>query len=176
MAISLFVWDCFVTNVPRNDPIEAYVNYNMLPLIIYLRMIAEREGTDVTCEFYQTNFHSPERNWRTSKNPIYDGFLLLFVLRFAVGKRKLMDLGIKNKIVLFIFIASILLPCTLAFGQQVTLPSVNLGGTSFLDGIAGPGLMFSKKSLFLYINAFYETGVENRPEGKKISIRFSKIF
>jgi hypothetical protein len=98
------------------------------------------------------------------------------MLRFAVEKPKLMDLGIKSQIVLFIFIASVLLPRTLLFGQQVTLPSVNLGGTSFLDGIAGLGLMFSKKSIFLYINTFYETGVENRPEGKKISIRFSKIF
>jgi len=40
----------------------------------------------------------------------------------------------------------------------------------------GPGLMFSKKSLFLYLNAFYETGAENRPEGKKILFRFSKVF
>jgi hypothetical protein len=36
--------------------------------------------------------------------------------------------------------------------------------------------MFSKKSFFIYLNAFYETGAENRPEGKKISLRFSKVF
>ena len=40
----------------------------------------------------------------------------------------------------------------------------------------GPGLMYSKKSFFLYLNAYYETGVENRPEGKKIALRFSKVF
>jgi hypothetical protein len=40
----------------------------------------------------------------------------------------------------------------------------------------GPGLMFSKKGFFLYLNAFYETGVENRPEGMKISLRLSKVF
>jgi hypothetical protein len=40
----------------------------------------------------------------------------------------------------------------------------------------GPGLMFSKKRFFLYLNAFYETGAENRPEGMKISLRFSKAF
>jgi hypothetical protein len=40
----------------------------------------------------------------------------------------------------------------------------------------GPGLMFSKKRFFLYLNAFYETGAENRPEGIKISLRFSKVF
>lgn len=40
----------------------------------------------------------------------------------------------------------------------------------------GPGLMFSKKRFFLYLNTFYETGAENRPEGMKISLRFSKVF
>ncbi len=40
----------------------------------------------------------------------------------------------------------------------------------------GPGLMYSKKGFFLYLNAYYETGVENRPEGKKITLRFSKVF
>ncbi len=40
----------------------------------------------------------------------------------------------------------------------------------------GPGLMFSSKGFFLYLNAFYETGVENRPEGKKVALRFSKVF
>ncbi len=40
----------------------------------------------------------------------------------------------------------------------------------------GPGFMFSKKGFFIYLNAFYETGAENRSEGKKISLRFSKVF
>jgi len=40
----------------------------------------------------------------------------------------------------------------------------------------GPGMMFSKKSFFLYLNAFYETRAENRPEGMKISLRCSKVF
>jgi hypothetical protein len=40
----------------------------------------------------------------------------------------------------------------------------------------GPGLMFSKKGFFFYLNAFYETGAENRPEGMKISLRLSKVF
>lgn len=40
----------------------------------------------------------------------------------------------------------------------------------------GPGMMFSKKGFFLYLNAFYETRAENRPEGMKISLRCSKVF
>ena len=40
----------------------------------------------------------------------------------------------------------------------------------------GPGLMFSKKGFFFYLNAFYETRAENRPEGMKISLRCSKVF
>lgn len=40
----------------------------------------------------------------------------------------------------------------------------------------GPGLMYSRKGFFLYLTAYYETGVENRPEGKKIALRFSKVF
>ena len=40
----------------------------------------------------------------------------------------------------------------------------------------GPGLMYSRKDFFLYLTAYYETGVENRPEGKKIALRFSKVF
>jgi hypothetical protein len=40
----------------------------------------------------------------------------------------------------------------------------------------GPGMMFSKKSFFLYLNAFYEMKAENRPEGMKFSLRCSKVF
>ena len=40
----------------------------------------------------------------------------------------------------------------------------------------GPGLMYSKKGFFAYLTAYYETGVRNRPEGKKITFRFSKVF
>jgi hypothetical protein len=40
----------------------------------------------------------------------------------------------------------------------------------------GPGLMYSKKGFFLYLNTYYETGVRNRAEGKKIALRFSKVF
>ena len=40
----------------------------------------------------------------------------------------------------------------------------------------GPGLMFSRKSLFFYLTASYETGAENRPEGKKMTCRLSKVF
>lgn len=40
----------------------------------------------------------------------------------------------------------------------------------------GPGLMFSKKGFFVYLNGFYEMGAENRPEGMKISLRLSKVF
>lgn len=40
----------------------------------------------------------------------------------------------------------------------------------------GPGLMFSKKGFFFYLNAFYETRAENRPEGMKFSLRLSKVF
>ncbi len=40
----------------------------------------------------------------------------------------------------------------------------------------GPGLMFKEKSFVLYLNTFFETGVENRAEGFKVSLRVKKIF
>ncbi|MGZ3567929.1 MAG: transporter [Thermodesulfobacteriota bacterium] len=107
-----------------------------------------------------------------------------------------------KRFALLAIIAFILIPC-LVFGQEVSLPPVNLGQSNFLDGIAGyylnqitpdkvdghtrphskeevfavgPGLMYSRKGFFPYLNAYYETRVENRPEGKKIAFRFSKVF
>jgi hypothetical protein len=40
----------------------------------------------------------------------------------------------------------------------------------------GPGIMLSGNGLSLYINSYFETGAENRPEGTKVVFRLSKVF
>ena len=40
----------------------------------------------------------------------------------------------------------------------------------------GPGLKYKFDTLLLYLNSYYETGAENRPEGVKFVFRISKIF
>ena len=40
----------------------------------------------------------------------------------------------------------------------------------------GPGLVFTTDKLWLYLNSYFETGAENRPEGIKITLRISKAF
>ncbi len=40
----------------------------------------------------------------------------------------------------------------------------------------GPGLYFRDKSIFLYLNTFFESAVENRAEGMKVNLRFKKVF
>jgi hypothetical protein len=43
-------------------------------------------------------------------------------------------------------------------------------------GAIGPGLLVSGKGLSLYLNAFFEVGAENRPQGTKLVWRLSKAF
>ena len=43
-------------------------------------------------------------------------------------------------------------------------------------GAIGPGLVVSGKGFFLYFNAFFEVGAENRPQGTKLVLRLSKVF
>jgi len=40
----------------------------------------------------------------------------------------------------------------------------------------GPGVQYSNNGISLYLNSYFETGVENRPEGTKVVFRISKTF
>lgn len=40
----------------------------------------------------------------------------------------------------------------------------------------GPGIKWSANGLSLYLNSYFETGAENRPEGTKVVFRLSKVF
>lgn len=40
----------------------------------------------------------------------------------------------------------------------------------------GPGMKLSGKVVSLYLNSYFETGAENRPEGTKVVFRLSKVF
>lgn len=40
----------------------------------------------------------------------------------------------------------------------------------------GPGVKWSDNGLSLYLNSYFETGAENRPEGTKVVFRLSKVF
>lgn len=40
----------------------------------------------------------------------------------------------------------------------------------------GPGIKWSDNGLSLYLNSYFETGAENRPEGTKVVFRLSKVF
>jgi hypothetical protein len=40
----------------------------------------------------------------------------------------------------------------------------------------GPGIMLSGNGVSLYLNSYFETGAENRPEGTKVVFRLSKVF
>lgn len=40
----------------------------------------------------------------------------------------------------------------------------------------GPGIKWSGNGLSLYLNSYFETGAENRPEGTKVVFRLSKVF
>jgi len=43
-------------------------------------------------------------------------------------------------------------------------------------GAIGPGLLASGKRICVYLNAFFEVGAENRPQGTKLVFRLSKTF
>lgn len=40
----------------------------------------------------------------------------------------------------------------------------------------GPGIQLSGNGVSLYLNSYFETGAENRPEGTKVVFRLSKVF
>jgi hypothetical protein len=63
--------------------------------------------------------------------------------------------------------------------QQFTDDKVN--GHSLADSEervfgVGPGLVFNTDKLWIYLNSYFETGAENRPEGIKITLRISRAF
>lgn len=63
--------------------------------------------------------------------------------------------------------------------KQITNARIN--GHSVPDsqeqvGAIGPGLLVSGKGVSLYLNAFFEVGAENRPQGTKVVLRVSKAF
>jgi hypothetical protein len=63
--------------------------------------------------------------------------------------------------------------------QQLTDDKMN--GNSLPDskervfGI-GPGLVYSKDKWWIYLNSYFEIGAENRPEGMKVVLRYSRAF
>jgi hypothetical protein len=63
--------------------------------------------------------------------------------------------------------------------QQLTDDKID--GSSIADskervfGI-GPGLVFSGEKWWIYLNGYFETGVENRPDGTEIVLRYSRVF
>jgi hypothetical protein len=65
-------------------------------------------------------------------------------------------------------VALILMPALL-FGQQVTLPPVNLGGTSFLDGVAGPGLMLQERIQYYHANKFMDSKGDKLPGDNSVT-------
>ena len=40
----------------------------------------------------------------------------------------------------------------------------------------GPGLLVGNDKLFIYLNAYFEVGVQNRPQGTRVVLRLSKAF
>jgi len=69
--------------------------------------------------------------------------------------------------VIFTFFALILMPAFL-YAQKVTLPPVNLGGTSFLDGVAGPGLMFQDRIQYYHANKFMNSKGDQLPGNNSV--------
>jgi hypothetical protein len=63
--------------------------------------------------------------------------------------------------------------------QQLTDDKID--GNSIADskervfGI-GPGLLFSGDKWWIYLNGYIETGVENRPQGTEVVLRYSRVF
>ena len=68
----------------------------------------------------------------------------------------MMEHHIKKWITFFTFFVSILVPFA-TYGQEVTLPPVNLGGTSFLDGVAGPGFLLEETIEYYHANRFTDS-------------------
>jgi len=63
---------------------------------------------------------------------------------------------VKKWIRLLTIFVSIFVPFTIS-GQEVTLPPVNLGGTSFLDGVAGPSLLLEETIEYYHANRFTDS-------------------
>ena len=63
--------------------------------------------------------------------------------------------------------------------QQLTDDKINGGNLANskerVFGI-GPGLVYQQGTFWIYLNSYFETGAENRPEGAKIIFRISKVF
>jgi hypothetical protein len=63
--------------------------------------------------------------------------------------------------------------------RQLTDDKIN--GNSLADskerafGI-GPGLVYGGDKWWIYLNSYFETGAENRPEGIKVVLRYSRAF
>ncbi len=69
--------------------------------------------------------------------------------------------------VLLIFVALILMPAFL-YAQKVALPPVNLGGTSFLDGVAGPGLMSQERIQYYHATKFMNSKGDQLPGNNSV--------
>jgi hypothetical protein len=60
--------------------------------------------------------------------------------------------------------------------EHIALPPVNLGGTSFMDGVGGPGLLVRVGALQLVANAYGELAVENRPRGTRVNAVVMEVW
>ena len=69
---------------------------------------------------------------------------------------------------LLIFVALILMPAS-SYAQKVTLPPVNLGGTSFLDGVAGPGLLLQERIQYYHATKFMNSKGDQLPGNNSVN-------
>jgi len=69
---------------------------------------------------------------------------------------------------LILTLALVLMPAFL-HAQKVSLPPVNLGGTSFLDGVAGPGLMLQERIQYYHANKFMDSNGNQLPGNNSVN-------
>jgi hypothetical protein len=76
---------------------------------------------------------------------------------------------IREKAIFLLTLVMIVLTPRILIGAEVTLPSVNLGGTAFLDGVAGPGLMFKERIQYYHATDFKNSKGDTMPGNNSIS-------
>ncbi len=72
------------------------------------------------------------------------------------------------KWIVLALVVLILKPVTLS-AQKVSLPPVNLGGTSFLDGVAGPGLMLQERIQYYHARKFMDSKGDQLPGDNSVN-------
>lgn len=74
----------------------------------------------------------------------------------------------EKAIVLLTLLTMVLTPNILT-GAEVTLPSVDLGGNAFLDGVAGPGLMFKERIQYYHARDFKNSKGDTIPGNNSVN-------